>query len=149
MKKQLILSMLLISSIAVFAQKKSGTTYSLENTYWQLMWLGSTGKSVVHGQYDLFVEFSYGSNALQGFGGCNRFSGSYLLNDKRGIDISGLISTKKYCPDMIGQEQMYMQALESSDAYKVKGKKLSLYSGTRLVATFEAVPVRRQLPEAE
>jgi heat shock protein HslJ len=146
MKKYLLLSMLFISSFAVFAQKKSGTTQPLENTYWQLMWLGGSGKSVVQGFYDLYVEFTYGSSSIQGFGGCNRFSGSYLLKDKRGITITGLISTKKYCADMIQQEQMFMQALEAADAYKVKGKKLSLYAGTRLVATFVAAPVRMQMP---
>lgn len=86
---------------------------------------------------------------LSGFGGCNRFNGTYLLESKRGIKLTGLISTRMYCPESINQEQMLLQALSTASSYKIKGRKLSLYAGTQLVATFEAVTIRERNPVGE
>lgn len=113
------------------------------------MWLGATGKYADNPSGDIYVEFAYGTNSLSGFGGCNRFNGTYLLESKRGIKLTGLISTRMYCPESINQEQMLLQALSTASSYKIKGRKLSLYAGTQLVATFEAVTIRERNPVGE
>jgi heat shock protein HslJ len=57
-----------------------------------------------------YVSFA-GSGRLFGFGGCNRFTGSYEQHDQH-VTISGLAATRMACPeDVMKKEQEFLDML--------------------------------------
>lgn len=62
-----------------------------------------------------YVSFA-GSNRIFGFGGCNRFSGTYQQNDTE-LTIAPLAATRKACePDVMSREDAFLTMLQ-----KVRG----------------------------
>ncbi|MXN92464.1 META domain-containing protein [Flavobacterium sp. Sd200] len=74
-------------------------------------------------------------NKISGNGGCNRYSGSYNLNEEGGINISQVIATKMFCPG--DGEGEYMKALETANAAMVDKDKLVLLNGVDEVLVFK------------
>lgn len=70
-----------------------------------------------------------------GKGGCNTYGGSYNLNDKGGMNISQLFSTKMWCENAQG-ETAYFKALEGVNAAKVESDKLTLMKDVDAVLVF-------------
>jgi heat shock protein HslJ len=60
--------------------------------------------------------------ALSGNGGCNQYSGAYILSGTSAIAISPLATTKMFCPDPAGsQESNYLAILQSAANWEVSG----------------------------
>lgn len=74
---------------------------------------------------EVFVRFG-GEGALEGYGGCNRFSGAYkLVADK--IEIGPLAATRMACPEpVMDREIRFLQALEHARKFVRDGIDLSL-----------------------
>ena len=72
---------------------------------------------------DQFVAFKTGGEVI-GHGGCNRFFGSY---DQSGdsLTFGPLASTKMACPNL-GEEQAFMQALQSARSIEATHLRLVL-----------------------
>ena len=74
---------------------------------------------------------------LSGFGGCNNLMGSFTLEGDR-IGFPGLGSTKMFCENTSAIERSFMDALRSTDGYKLDGNLLKLMKGSAEVATMKA-----------
>jgi putative lipoprotein len=67
------------------------------------------------------IEFR-GRGTLFGFGGCNTYSGSYVLNEeKRTLTFGPLMATKKYCQGIGSDcESQLFRALNNATKYLAK-----------------------------
>ncbi|MBT8260829.1 MAG: META domain-containing protein [Flavobacteriaceae bacterium] len=87
--------------------------------------------------HDLTIVFNEAEKKISGFSGCNRYFGSYTL-DNEIIKIGPLASTKKYC---IGEanniESKFLEALEKTNTINItenkiqfQNEKVTLLEGT-------------------
>jgi len=64
--------------------------------------------------------------------GCNRFNGTYTLENSR-IKFGSIAATKKMCsgqPGMLEQEQTILKAVESAERYQIENGKLFIFSAS-------------------
>jgi heat shock protein HslJ len=118
--------------------KRVDSSTELTNTYWKLTELNSKAATVFPGQREPHFILSAAENKVNGFGGCNRFFGSYRAEGDS-LRFSQMGATRMACPEGMEQEQAFLKALESTDNYKIAGETLELYSDGKLLARFEAV----------
>ena len=78
-------------------------------------------------------------NRVKGFSGCNRFTGTYKVEEDH-MQFLQMASTNMACMDGMEQEQRFLSALEGATGFKISGDSLSLH-GTdgQLLLRFEAV----------
>lgn len=136
MKKLLTVGVIaILATFGSCSSAKSGSVAgTLTSTSWELASIN--GKDADPSNYNSGLPVAQFSpdNKISGNGGCNRYNGSYNLNDEGGINISQMASTKMFCP---GEgEGEYLKALESADAASVEKDKLVLYRGVDEVLVF-------------
>jgi len=110
---------------------------SLEDTYWALLELD--GATIVPTPSDEapYLELNSNKASAYGFGGCNRFFGSYQASG-RSLTFGDLGATRMACPEGMDQEQRFFAALASTTRYEIHGSKLLLLADDKVVARFEA-----------
>lgn len=122
-----------------YALKKvsASTAPPLEGTRWSLVEIGGSpvlfdfnGEKLPH-----FILGQDGS--IQGFGGCNPFSGKYEHQQEDRFDLFELTATMMAC-EQLETEQKFLQALEIADRYQVVGVSLFLYHEDALLARLVA-----------
>ena len=116
-------------------QKK--TRRPLVGTEWQLVQLGGEPTPPEGGLSP--TPLSAENGQLSGGGPCNRLSGPCKSNDRRGLKIGPLASTRMACPDL-KREQAFIEALESATHYDMDGPMLLILSDGELRAVFQAKP---------
>lgn len=76
---------------------------------------------------------------IEGFSGCNTFTGSYIIEDGQRIHFSGLASTLKSCPDVDMDEAEVMEVFQTADNFTISRNTLNLNVGKRApLAVFES-----------
>jgi heat shock protein HslJ len=111
---------------------------SLQETRWSLTML--MGKPVVapERQREAFMVLNRRDSRVEGFGGCNRFFGSYDVMPGNRIRFSKIGATRMACPDM-QTEQALFRVLETVDNYTIRGNVLQLNRARMApLARFEA-----------
>ncbi|GAC14025.1 META domain-containing protein [Aliiglaciecola lipolytica] len=117
----------------------------LVTTYWKLQTLNeqtvTMSASQARGQHLIFKSKD---NQLVGFGGCNRFFGSFELNNESEnsgtLSVSQLGATKMACPDSDINEQAFLNALSNTHRYSINGETLRLFDTQDIeLARFSAV----------
>jgi len=115
--------------------KSGSAAAALTDINWQLTTINGKAADSANYNSGLPVANFSSDNKITGNGGCNRYSGSYNLNDEGGINISQMASTKMFCP---GEgEGDYLKALESADGATVEKDKLVLFKGVEEVLVFK------------
>ena len=114
----------------------------LEDTYWALLELNGKPITVRANDKAPYLELNSEKGSAYGFGGCNRFFGSYEATD-RSLKFGAMGATRMACPEGIHQEQELFTVLGSTTRYEIHGSKLLLFADKALVARFEA----RERPE--
>jgi copper homeostasis protein (lipoprotein) len=110
----------------------------LEKTYWKLVRLGNQPVMVRPNRREPHVQLSPEGMRVQGFGGCNRFFGSYAL-EGQALRFDKMGMTRMACADGMEQEQAFMKALESTVRWNILGEHLELYDVQgKLLARFES-----------
>jgi heat shock protein HslJ len=109
----------------------------LINTRWKLVLLNGNEVETSEGGSDLHMTLRLEENKVNGYAGCNNFFGTYETSE-RTLRFSKLASTKRACPDM-DLESEFLNALQSSEEYKIEGEQLTLYSNGEPIAIFEAL----------
>lgn len=119
-------------------QKQPTEAISLTETTWKLTELyGQPVKAAQPGKEPYLVLTAQDSR-IQGFGGCNRFAGSYELKDGFRIRFSGIAATMMACPAM-EIESEFFKALQETDNYSLGGNNMSLNRARMApLARFEA-----------
>lgn len=92
----------------------------LEGTVWTLQ--GTLPGTLITATFD--------QGAISGSGGCNTYSGSYLISG-RSISIGALTVTSIFCsPEVMNQETAYLSSLQTVDEYEFEGNQLRLSGRT-------------------
>lgn len=109
----------------------------LEGNRWELVEL--RGRAVVtrEGVASPYLELNATKSSAYGFGGCNRFFGSYEATEET-LKLSSMGATRMACPEVMDQEQELFRALDATTRYEIHGSELLLFSEETLVARFEA-----------
>ncbi|MEQ8928062.1 MAG: copper resistance protein NlpE N-terminal domain-containing protein [Fulvivirga sp.] len=81
------------------------------------------------------IKFDAEANKVQGYGGCNNYSGRFELGVNRRLTISGIIATKMMCQN--SAENEFFEALNKTSSYQLESNKLILKSGDTRIITFE------------
>lgn len=82
------------------------------------------------------ISFDSEKNRVSGFGGCNRFGGSYIQKGDS-IHFSPLVSTKMYCHESQPTESAVLEALQLADRVVIHKDQLRLFSGSAELLLFE------------
>jgi copper homeostasis protein (lipoprotein) len=111
---------------------------TLEDTYWRLVELD--GKTLAAGpdRRDASLQLLTAAHGLEGFAGCNEFSGTYELAGDR-LRVIRLETTRATCRERMEEERAFLRLLRSEPACKVSGENLTLSEGGTVRARFESV----------
>jgi copper homeostasis protein (lipoprotein) len=110
----------------------------LENTYWKLTRLGGKPVTVAPKQREPYFILDNKSKRIAGFGGCNRFTGTYQQNSDR-LAFGKMAMTFMACSEGMETERDFTAALEQVRSWKLLGEHLELYDGSGgFLARFEA-----------
>lgn len=83
------------------------------------------------------VSFNLQSDGrIEGFAGCNKFSGSYIVS-KETVRIGSFQSTNMFCPAMKVEDNLF-RALEETEEFLIVEDQLCLYKGNMLQGFFKA-----------
>jgi heat shock protein HslJ len=106
---------------------------------WRLIELN--GQPVENQEVDPFFTLRVEGNAVEGFGGCNNFAGTYTLDAAASrIRFNNLASTMRACISGMEQESALHEVLRNVDNYSLNGSQLSLNRARMApLARFEAV----------
>ncbi len=110
----------------------------LLGTRWLLTQLN--GKPAIPGMGDkvAYLVLHHEQYRVSGSGGCNTLAGSYVL-EQSALQITPGASTMMACsPEVMQQEQNFIQALGTTTTYHIQGTTLELLNGTQVLATFQA-----------
>ena len=139
---------LVLSSLAMLAAcsqgaapgtgQSSASTASLENTYWKLMTVGGAPVTVAEGQREPYLVLQAPDKRVAGYGGCNRFSGSYSTGTEA-LTFGPIAATKMACLQGGEVEPPFFEALGKAATWKIAGERLDLFDAAgHPVAAFES-----------
>ena len=135
-----------VADVAAFANPSTAPTEimvapvpaDIANIQWKLTTLGGNAVPVADNKQALYLELIGGDNRVTGFAGCNRFAGSYTLQQAH-ISFEQLLSTRKMCFQHMGLEQMFLAALAETDSYDNQDNSLVLLNAQgEVIAEFVA-----------
>lgn len=110
---------------------------TLEDTYWALLELNGKAITVSVNDKAPFLELNSKKASAFGFGGCNRFFGTYEAT-ARSLSFGAMGATRMACPEGMGQEQELFTVLATTTRYEIHGSKLLLFADDEPLARFEA-----------
>ena len=90
----------------------------LENTKWVLISLDGKEYKPADSSDPVHITLQSGNHSVQGFGGCNSFSGSY--SHKANVLQFTLLSTKKFCHEKMDVEDYVFKTLIKVE-YSIEG----------------------------
>ena len=91
------------------------------------------GEMRLENDSEMFIQFEEGRQ-LRGHGGCNRFSGSYELEDGS-LQVGPLRSTRMACPEpAMSFEISFMEALQTPSNASLVGNKLFLRTAQDVIS---------------
>ncbi|SMO55949.1 META domain-containing protein [Solitalea koreensis] len=109
---------------------------TLANNHWELQDVKGVdiylAFNIKHG---IFIEFNDSTKKFNGYTGCNNFFGEYTVDGNK-LHFSDMSTTRMACPQM-KSENLYLQAISQVDNYRIDGKKLLLYKGEEVLATYK------------
>ena len=125
---------------ACSSAKQSAGNPDITDIYWRLTELKGVPVPVATaGKKEVFIRLLKQGNRLEGFGGCNGFGGSFVMEDGGKISFSQIMGTMMACGDL-EHENKLLDALRSTDNYIHTGKQLILNEGKKSpLARFEAI----------
>ncbi len=113
----------------------TGSALRLEDKKWMLDSIGD--KAVSKGSEPPFLSFDPAKGGAGGNSGCNVFGGNYK-SEGNTLKITDVISTMRACEegDRMAVERGFFDGLQNADRYEIKGEKLYIYQGDKLLLTF-------------
>jgi len=112
-------------------------TASLEDTSWKLVELGGKLLPASPERRGPQLRLLTVAHSVEGFAGCNEFSGTYELDGSR-IRIIRMETTRKTCREWMEEERAFLRLLGSSPMYEISGENLALIEGGIVQARFES-----------
>ena len=104
--------------------EKSNKLRLVDNS-WRLIEIDGKPIQLSEDQKNPFVHLQTRNNRMQGFAGCNRFSGTYLVRGSIFL-FNKMIRSRVFCVDGIEMEENFFRALSATDGYRIEGDILEL-----------------------
>ena len=104
--------------------KKSSRLRVVDNT-WRLIEIDGKAIKLEEGQKNPFLHLQTKNNQMQGFAGCNRFSGTYLVKGEIFL-FNKMIGSRMACVGGMELEDAFFQVLSATEGYQIKGDILGL-----------------------
>jgi len=103
------------------------TVPKLEGAVWQLnaFAMGPDPQKVPE---DINITVKFEDGKVSGRGGCNNYGGGYTV-EKSKLRVSQIMSTKMFCDNASNWEARFLQQLEKSQSYAIKGQTLEISCG--------------------
>lgn len=121
--------------------RSAQTPTALEGTYWKLIQLGSRPAPELEGRREPHLTLDADEGRAEGTGGCNRFSGSYEVEDAS-ISFGTMALSSMACVDDADVDRELVAALEKAATYRILLQHLELLDGEgAILARFEAKQV--------
>ncbi|MEO6818902.1 MAG: META domain-containing protein [Ginsengibacter sp.] len=116
-------------------------TTEIANKYWKLVMLdGKMITMVPNQEREAYFTLKTDQKMINGFAGCNSFTGNYTQENGGRIRFSQMATTMKACPDVNINEGDYLKVFELADNYTIHNDTLFLNVGRRApLATFAEV----------
>lgn len=109
------------------AAADGGDNMQLSNTQWRLVSLGGEPVDMPGGS-GMAPRIHFLPNGdVSGFGGCNRFGGTYSLEG--GLSFGPIASTKMGCPQIGNVEQRFFTAISDTAGHRIVDGELVLLDG--------------------
>jgi heat shock protein HslJ len=107
----------------------------LEDLKWVLD--GQTAGKSTASPEGAFIVFDEEKGSAGGNTSCNAFGGTYVAQGEK-IAITEIISTMRACVEdgRMNTEREFLDGLQKANRYELKGRKLFLYAGKKLLLTF-------------
>ncbi len=105
--------------------EKSRRLRLVDNT-WRLIEIAGQPIKIAKGENNPFIHLQTLDNKMQGFAGCNRFSGTYLVKGEI-LLFSKTASTRMACVGGMELEDMFFRVLSATEGYRLKGDILELH----------------------
>ena len=120
------------------------TTAALDSTAltdveWRLTHLGSQPAPLGAGDRQATIQFTGAERRASGFGGCNRYAGSYVLRGDS-LRFSPLMMTRMACDKGMDLELRYAALLETVRRARITDGRLELLAGDSVVARYDRAP---------
>jgi heat shock protein HslJ len=119
-----ILYVLLIAVVSLQCSPKLSPDHSWVNQRWVLVELKGVPVQQSESRRDAFINFEAGVKRFSGYGGCNQFSGNYVLEGNT-IQFLQLVRTDMSCSD-IEFENVFVATLNGIDRYEIRGNEIVL-----------------------
>ena len=114
------------------------TTSELFDTRWALTRLGDEPVELAENQREPYLVLRSEDHRISGFGGCNRFNGSFEIGG-RSITFSQMAMTMMACTPGGDTERAFLAALERATGFRKTAHHLELHDAEgAVVARFEA-----------
>ena len=131
----LLLASLSIAVLELIACGNGAAEVPLEDTWWVLESYGKPGNlHMLLKDTEITLQFISTEAKIRGSAGCNQYSGGYEVNKDKLIIKPPIGSTMMACPPAVmRQEKNYLSILEAADSYQIKGGKLQISSGNKVL----------------
>lgn len=83
------------------------------------------------------IEINSSSKRIEGFSGCNRFSGK-VFQERELLRFTNIMSTKMACENL-SFEDKFLKAIQQSTGYKIKNNRLLLTQSNQIIAIFRKI----------
>lgn len=113
-------------------------TIPLVGTRWMLTEVSGSAPPRVAGEQP-WIEMRPELGRLQGFSGCNRFSGRYELN-ANGLRFAEVATTRMFCVGRMDVEEALLDALNRTTGHRIDGVNMALTNGSDVLAWFQESP---------
>ena len=134
--------LLVLTTLVLAACAGTPDFIRLADTEWQLAQLNDRPVDLDATRRDPYLLMHGDSQRVEGFAGCNRLNGAYSGGGQN-LRFDSLASTRRFCANVMEQEETFMHALERTSEARVDGDTLTLLDNRgRALARFEALPTR-------
>lgn len=119
-------------------QTANADSHQITEVQWQLIQLnGKEVKDNKSQEEQPYIFLHQKDRKVFGLAGCNYFFSSYKLKNNQ-LTFSQFGITMMACHDGPVPEHQFIQALENTDSYIIKGNQLTIRQGNKALAVFKA-----------
>ncbi|HKL71697.1 MAG TPA: META domain-containing protein [Marinilabiliaceae bacterium] len=142
MLKQHILIILIVSLLSSCHSSKRTTKSQpvssdrLTNIRWELSQHNEEEAASSTNQDRVHLILNSSDNSITGFSGCNLFYGIYAMEGENRINFSSISTSNQNCANNEFNEELFLQKLEATTHYSIKGETLILKNETETLHQF-------------
>jgi heat shock protein HslJ len=118
-------------------ESSSSNMIPITDREWSLVWLEGSAAGTGAGGRPVTLRLDSAGAKASGFGGCNRYGGSYSLAGTT-LSFGPMISTKMFCAEGSELEQRYLSILPKVVSYEIQDSHLVLHGSAGPLTRFRS-----------